>query len=127
MVVGNAAHTLHPVAGQGFNLALRDIALLAELIVKNNDASSDIGAASMLQLYQEMREKDARRVYRFTDTLVKVFSNSFLPLSHLRSAGLVAADLLPSVKHQLARQSMGLSGRMSRPGNHSGRRMDLKV
>ena len=123
VVVGNAAHTLHPVAGQGFNLALRDVALLAELIVANSGTSDDVGSASMLQSYQEMREKDALRVYRFTDTLVKVFSNSFSPLSHLRSAGLVMADLLPSVKHQLARQSMGLSGRLSRLG----RRLSLRV
>lgn len=122
VVVGNAAHTLHPVAGQGFNLALRDVALLAELIVENSATGKDVGATSMLQTYQEMREKDALRVYRFTDTLVKVFSNNFSPLSHLRSAGLVAADLLPSVKHQLARQSMGLSGRMSRLGKRLGKR-----
>jgi 2-octaprenyl-6-methoxyphenol hydroxylase len=110
VVVGNAAHTLHPVAGQGFNLALRDIALLAELMV----SSDDIGAETLLQSYEEQREKDAHRVFRFTDTLVKIFSNDLLPLAHLRSAGLVAADLMPSIKHQLARQSMGLSGRMSR-------------
>lgn len=123
VVVGNAAHTLHPVAGQGFNLALRDIALLAELIVSSKEAGGDVGDASMLQSYQEMREKDALRVYRFTDTLVKVFSNKFSPLSHLRSAGLVVADLMPFVKHQLARQSMGLGGRMSRLDRCTGRSM----
>jgi 2-octaprenyl-6-methoxyphenol hydroxylase len=110
VVVGNAAHALHPVAGQGFNLALRDIALLAEMMV----TSDDVGSKTMLQSYETMREKDAHRVYRFTDMLVKVFSNDISPLAHLRAAGLVVADLIPSVKHQLARQSMGLSGRMSR-------------
>ena len=75
------------------------------------------GALLLLTLdtcHENQREKDAHRLYRFTDMLVKVFSNDVLPLAHLRAAGLVAADLLPSVKHQLARQSMGLSGRMSR-------------
>jgi 2-octaprenyl-6-methoxyphenol hydroxylase len=110
VVVGNAAHALHPVAGQGFNLALRDIALLAEMMVTGDD----VGSKTMLQSYETMREKDAHRVYRFTDMLVKVFSNDISPLAHLRAAGLVVADLIPSVKHQLARQSMGLSGRMSR-------------
>jgi 2-octaprenyl-6-methoxyphenol hydroxylase len=110
VVVGNAAHTLHPVAGQGFNLALRDIALLAEMMV----SSDDVGAATMLQSYEAQREEDAHRVFRFTDMLVKIFSNDLPPLAHLRAAGLVAADLMPSVKHRLARQSMGLSGRMSR-------------
>ena len=61
-----------------------------------------------------MRKKDKQRVYRFTDLLVKMFSNDIRPLAHLRAAGLIAADLMPPVKHQLARQSMGLSGRMSR-------------
>ena len=110
VVVGNAAHALHPVAGQGFNLALRDIALLAEMML----SSDDIGAQSMLQSYETQRQKDTQRVYRFTDMLVKVFSNNVKPLAHLRAAGLVAADLMPSVKHLLARQSMGLSGRRSR-------------
>lgn len=110
VVVGNAAHTLHPVAGQGFNLALRDIALLAEMMV----SSGDVGAQTMLQSYETMRQKDVRHVYQFTDMLVKVFSNDLLPLAHLRAAGLLLADLMPSVKHQLARQSMGLNGRMSR-------------
>ncbi len=110
VVVGNAAHTLHPVAGQGFNLALRDIALLAEMMV----SAEDVGAETMLQSYEAMRKKDKQRVYRFTDLLVKMFSNDIRPLAHLRAAGLIAADLMPPVKHQLARQSMGLSGRMSR-------------
>lgn len=110
VVVGNAAHTLHPVAGQGFNLALRDIALLAEMMV----SGENVGAETMLQSYEAMRKKDKQRVYRFTDMLVKMFSNDIRPLAHLRAAGLIAADLMPPVKHQLARQSMGLSGRMSR-------------
>ena len=112
VIVGNAAHTIHPVAGQGFNLALRDIAMLAELI----HAADDPGTANLLQTYVEAREQDAKRVYRFTDALVKIFSNSYGPLGHARAAGLVAVGLVPELRHWLAQQSMGLSGRQSRLG-----------
>ncbi len=115
VIVGNAAHTIHPVAGQGFNLALRDVALLAELITKTEDA----GNSTLLQTYVEQREDDARRVYRFTDTLVKIFSNSHPALGHVRAAGLVTVGLIPSFRHQLAEQSMGLHGRMSELGRRA--------
>ena len=112
VIVGNAAHTIHPVAGQGLNLALRDIALLTELLTDAEDA----GDANLLRSYVEQREQDTERVYRFTDGLVKIFSNSNAPLGHLRAAGLVAVGLVPLLRHQLARQSMGLSGRIARMG-----------
>ena len=112
VVVGNAAHTVHPVAGQGFNLALRDIALLAELLFEATDA----GDEAVLEAYASARQQDAQRVYRFTDTLVKIFSNRFPPLAHARAAGLFAVDLMPPLKHALAKQSMGLSGRLARLG-----------
>ena len=112
VIVGNAAHTIHPVAGQGLNLALRDIALLAELLAEAEDA----GDANLLRNYVEQREQDTERVYRFTDGLVKIFSNSNAPLGHLRAAGLVAVGLVPLLRHQLARQSMGMCGRIARMG-----------
>jgi 2-octaprenyl-6-methoxyphenol hydroxylase len=112
VIVGNAAHSIHPVAGQGFNLALRDIAILTELI----STAEDAGDSKLLQSYVEQREDDARRVYRFTDGLVKIFSNNSTALGHLRAAGLVAVGLLPPVRHPLAKQSMGLSGRRSELG-----------
>jgi len=108
-VIGNAAHSVHPVAGQGFNLALRDVALLSELIVDHRRAGTDIGSRSMLQQYQTQRDEDIKRVYRFTDTLVRTFSNSIPPLAHMRSLGLLVVDVLPDLKHQLAVQSMGLN------------------
>ena len=117
VVVGNAAHSIHPVAGQGFNLALRDIAMLTELISK----AEDPGDSRLLQSYVEQRQDDARRVYRFTDSLVKIFSNDIAPMGHLRAAGLAAVGLIAPLRHQLARQSMGLSGRSSelaRRGGH---------
>ena len=112
VIVGNAAHSIHPVAGQGFNLALRDIAILTELI----STAEDAGDSKLLQSYVEQREDDARRVYRFTDGLVKIFSNNSTALGHLRAAGLVAVGLIPPLRHQLAKQSMGLSGRRSELG-----------
>jgi 2-octaprenyl-6-methoxyphenol hydroxylase len=114
LVIGNAAHSLHPVAGQGFNLALRDIAILSELIVDSVRSAVDIGQQAMLQEYAQLREQDIKRVYRFTDTLVKTFSNNISVLGHVRSLSLLVTDVLPDIKHQLAKQSMGLSGRLSR-------------
>ncbi len=113
-IIGNAAHSVHPVAGQGFNLALRDIALLSELIVDANKVEDDIGGSAMLQQYASMRERDIKQVYRFTDTLVRTFSNAITPLAHLRSLSLFLVDILPDIKHQLASQSMGLGERQTR-------------
>ncbi|NOQ70304.1 MAG: 2-octaprenyl-6-methoxyphenyl hydroxylase [Gammaproteobacteria bacterium] len=113
-LIGNAAHSVHPVAGQGFNLALRDIAMLSELIVEIRQTTDDIGQQAMLQEYDRLREQDIKRVYGFTDTLVKTFSNAIAPLAHLRSLSLFMVDILPDIKHQLARQSMGLNGRLTR-------------
>lgn len=114
VIIGNAAHSVHPVAGQGFNLALRDVALLSELVTDSFRSSGDVGRQLMLQEYVRLREQDIQRVYRFTDTLVKTFSNAITPLAHLRSLGLLLVDIVPDIKHQLALQSMGLGGRLSR-------------
>ena len=110
VIIGNAAHALHPVSGQGYNLALRDAAEIAEVIASYDDP----GHALVLAEYEAKRRKDIRRVYRITDTLVKLFSNSFTPLAHARAAGLILVDLMPSVRHLMARQSMGLLGRMGK-------------
>jgi len=114
-ILGNAAHSVHPVAGQGFNLALRDIAVLSEKIVDNQRAGDDIGSAAMLQSYAIQREDDIKRVYRFTDALVKTFSNNIAAVAHMRSLSLLMVDVMPDIKHRLAAQSMGLNtGGMSR-------------
>ncbi|MCW9014708.1 MAG: 2-octaprenyl-6-methoxyphenyl hydroxylase [Gammaproteobacteria bacterium] len=109
-IIGNAAHALHPVSGQGYNLALRDAAEIAELIA----TADDPGHALLLAEYEASRRKDMLRVYQLTDTLVKIFSNKFTPLAHARAAGLIMLDLLPSLRHLMARQSMGLLGRMGK-------------
>jgi len=111
-LVGNAAHTLHPVAGQGFNLGLRDVAALAQVLAEAD--GEDPGCMAVLGTYAGWRTRDHRRVITFTDSLVRLFSNRFLPLAVARNLGLVAADLLPPVKQSLTRRAMGMAGRLPR-------------
>ena len=116
VLVGNAAFSLHPVAGQGFNLALRDIAALAESIcdARRNDADADSGAAALLEGYTDWRAADQRRIAEFTHGLMRLFTIEAAPLAVSRGLGLMAFDLLPGAKRWLARQAMGLGGRVSR-------------
>ena len=116
VVIGNAAHTLHPVAGQGFNLGMRDMATLAEIICQAWLARQDLGSRTVLQAYLDRRKTDQRRIARFTDSLVSVFGSRLLPLRLARGLGLLAFDLCPPAKRLLVRQSMGLAGSVSRLG-----------
>jgi len=113
-LIGNAAHTVHPVAGQGFNLGLRDVAALAEVLVQAEHAGEDIGALAVLHRYARWRMRDNRVIATFTDVLVKLFSTDFPPLAFARNAGLVAVDLLLPVKRGLMRITSGLAGRLPR-------------
>lgn len=113
-LIGNAAHTLHPIAGQGFNLGIRDVAALAQVISDAVRHGRDIGAAGVVDEYEQWRSADQRRVSMMTDTLVRIFSNSFPPLVLARNAGLIALDILPPLKRVLTRQAMGLGGRLPR-------------
>lgn len=109
--IGNAAQSLHPVAGQGFNLALRDVATLVDCLNRHEEGLpvADPGDGGLLEHYQRRRRGDQRNVIRFTDQLVKLFSNDFPPLAHARSLGLFALDIMPALRRQLARRAMGLS------------------
>ncbi len=100
--IGNAAQTLHPVAGQGFNLALRDIAELADTLTD----AADPGNAALLARYAARRRVDRASTIGFTDGLVRLFSNDLSPLRHLRGAGLLALDLFPPARSFLARRMM---------------------
>ncbi len=112
--IGNAAHTLHPVAGQGFNLGLRDVAVLAEVLADAAVQSLDPGDMQSLKSYSDWRRPDHLKVMGLTDSLVRLFSNKALPVRLSRNLGLLAMDILPPVKRLLARQTMGLAGRLSR-------------
>ena len=112
VILGNAAQSLHPVAGQGFNLALRDVALLAELLA--DAGGSDLGDPALLERYASERAPDRRAVIRFTDALVRGFGLPLAPLRRARGHALLLFDLLRPVKHEFARSTMGLAGRQSR-------------
>lgn len=109
VILGNAAHTLHPVAGQGFNLCLRDCLALAERLLAAHRAGQDLGALALLQDYEAARHQDQRNVIRFSDGIVRGFSNALPGLTLARNLGLVAFDLLPAAKQALARYAMGLN------------------
>ena len=114
-VVGNAAQGLHPIAGQGFNLGLRDAMSLAEVIADQRVAGQlDAGDADLLQAYADWRETDRRRIVQFTDGLVRLFASPLGVLRGLRSLGLLAFDVLPPAKSALARLSVGAAERVPR-------------
>ena len=113
-VIGNAAHTMHPVAGQGFNLGLRDVASLAQVILDAVRQQQDIGSINVLKGYAKWRRKDHLLTMGFTDGLVRVFSSHFLPVIAARNLGLLALDVLPPVKHAITRHAMGFVGKLSR-------------
>jgi 2-octaprenyl-6-methoxyphenol hydroxylase len=106
VLVGNAAQALHPVAGQGFNLGLRDAALLAELFAQ----APDPGAPALLEDFERRRTADRRGMIGFTDGLVKLFASDAPGVPLLRNIGLTLFDLAPSAKDALARLSWGFGG-----------------
>ncbi len=107
VLIGNAMHTIHPVAGQGFNLGLRDAAVLAERIAARYRLGEDIGDAGFLAQYAKARKSDLATVIRFTDSLIRIFSNELPPLVALRNLALLTFDRLPFAKRLLARRAMG--------------------
>ncbi|MFT7235513.1 MAG: 2-octaprenyl-6-methoxyphenol hydroxylase [Methylophagaceae bacterium] len=109
--VGNAAHNLHPIAGQGFNLGLRDVIALADVLI---DETDDCGNPRNLLDYQQWQQQDQDSIIKATDLLVRLFSNNNPILGSGRSAGLMALDLIPPAKHWLAKQSMGLGKKQPR-------------
>ena len=109
-VIGNAAHTLHPVAGQGFNLGLRDVAALAEVVTDAHRAGGDVGSPATLAAYERWRSREQRAVALATDGLVRVFSNPLAPVRAARNLSMLALDALPFSKHLLAKSAMGTLG-----------------
>jgi len=113
-LIGNAAHAVHPVAGQGFNLGLRDVATLAQVLSDAVAAGDDPGTMPVLREYARWRRGDNLLVTAFTDGLVRVFSNAFPPLMFARNLGLLGVDILPSLKRAFTRRTSGLHGRLPR-------------
>lgn len=113
VLIGNAAHSLHPIAGQGFNLGLRDVAVLADLLSDNID---DCGDPRLLHDYGKWRQDDQEDVINSTSSLVSLFSNNAPILTHARSLSLSLIDLCPPAKSWLARKSMGLNQKQPRLG-----------
>jgi len=116
--VGNAAQALHPVAGQGFNLGLRDAATLAELLAERLAAAApgsfDCGAPALLDEFAALRRADRDGVTRFTDNLVKLFGDERPGFGAARDLGLLLFDLSPTAKSALSRISWGFAGRTPR-------------
>lgn len=108
ILMGNAAHTIHPVAGQGFNLCLRDADVLVRYLVNQLSASDDIGNPDNLLAYEQARLSDQQRVIKFCDTVVRGFSNQNPLLKLIRNTGLIAFDVIPGVKPLVANYAMGL-------------------
>ena len=118
-LIGNAAHGVHPVAGQGFNLGMRDISALAELIAKEvqQHKRSDIGNSELLKNYWQWRQADIRQVTKITNALIKLFSNQSTALAVLRNSGLLMTDIISPLKHSIAKEAMGcgiLQGKLSK-------------
>jgi 2-polyprenylphenol 6-hydroxylase len=115
VLVGNAAHFLHPVAGQGFNLSLRDCICLVDALMNGQATGKSLGELSVLQDYLERQSLDQQLTIEFSDKLVRLFSSASLPLIALRHLGFVGLDLLPSVKTRFAAQTMGTAGEKYSP------------
>jgi len=118
-LIGNAAHGVHPVAGQGFNLGLRDISALTELIASEvqGHKNGDVGHQALLNTYWQWRQADIKQVSRITYGLVKLFSNKSTPLALLRTGGLLMTDSLSPLKHAVAHEAMGnglLQGKLTK-------------
>jgi 2-octaprenyl-6-methoxyphenol hydroxylase len=125
VLVGNAAHGLHPAAAQGLNLGLRDVAALCDCIADvcngathsvgtGNIADADVGDPTVLERYSVWRRHDQQKLVGFTDGLVRLFGNSRGPVRALRDVGMLGFDLIPGVRSLFAKHTMGLAGRLPR-------------
>ena len=114
VIIGNAAHSLHPIAGQGFNLSLRDVAVLAESVADGGKEGKDIGAAERLEAYVDARKRDQQTMALFTDNLNRVFANPLGSVAWARNAGLLALEFLPSLRQVFLRRNLGVAGHLPR-------------
>jgi 2-octaprenyl-6-methoxyphenol hydroxylase len=110
VLVGDAAHGIHPIAGQGYNLGVRDIAALVEVLVDAKRLGLDIGAADALERYAQWRRTDNLTMVAATDLLNRLFSNDIKPLRLVRDVGLAAVNRTPALRRFFVRHAMGLVG-----------------
>ena len=113
-LIAEAAHRIHPIAGQGLNLSLRDVACLAEIIVESRNLGLNPGSLTNLRSYESWRRRDNLAMAVMTDALTRLFSNNITPVRMARDTGLDIINRLPPVKKFFERQAMGLSGRLPR-------------
>jgi 2-octaprenyl-6-methoxyphenol hydroxylase len=109
-LVGDAAHGIHPISGQGLNLGLRDVAALAEILVDARRLGLDLGGAEVLAAYPRWRRFDNLALMAVTDSLNRLFSNDIGPIRLARDLGLAAVDRMPPLKSFFMRHAMGLVG-----------------
>jgi 2-octaprenyl-6-methoxyphenol hydroxylase len=112
VILGNAAHAIHPIGAQGFNLALRDAAVLAEILA--DDDKGDPGGAGLLQLYSKWRQQDQRGTIANSDGMTRLFAHPSAFAAGLRTTGLIAHAISPSLRRQSAIKAMGYRGRVPR-------------
>ena len=113
-LVGDAAHVIHPIAGQGLNLGLRDVAALAETLADAHRLGLDLGGADVLAGYPRWRRFDTLALATVTDALTRLFSNDLGPLRLARDLGLAAVNRVPPLKRLFMRHAMGLVGELPR-------------
>lgn len=113
-LAGDAAHGIHPIAGQGLNLGFKDAAALAEIIVEADRMGEDIGALDVLERYEQWRRFDTVRMGITSDVLNRLFSNDIGPIRAIRDFGLGLVDRVPSLKDYFIRQASGLTGETPR-------------
>jgi 2-octaprenyl-6-methoxyphenol hydroxylase len=112
VILGNAAHAIHPIGAQGFNLALRDVAVLAEILA--DDDQGDPGENTLLQTYSRWRKQDQRGTIANSDGMTRLFSNPSVFAAGLRTTGLIAHAISPQLRRRSAIKAMGYRGRVPR-------------
>lgn len=110
VLVADAAHGIHPIAGQGLNLGFRDVKTLADLLGRAHETGQDYGADALLQHYERLRRPDNMAMVAVTDGLVRLFSNNIGPVRGLRALGLMAVSRLAPAKRFFMKQAMADRG-----------------
>lgn len=113
VLIGNAAHYIHPVAAQGFNLSMRDVAALLEMLSKARAQGLHPGTLSILQQYADWRNQDERIMVAFTDGLVRIFVNPLMPIAFMRQKGLLALRYVPRLRNLFTQAVTGRLGKQA--------------